>query len=105
MPLYPSPVEKQRLFMLGVQYAFNDRVNGRFGYYDEKYDGFAAAADGKHKTTILAVDYSLSKRTTAYVELDHHSLTGASADGVAKVEGNTINDGSTGVGVGIAHSF
>jgi predicted porin len=103
--LYPSTVEKQRLVMLGVQYAFSDRVNGRFGYFDEKYDGFAAAADGKHKTTILAVDYSLSKRTTAYVELDHHSLTGATVDGVATVEGNAINDGSTGVGVGIAHSF
>ncbi|MFZ1907632.1 MAG: porin [Burkholderiales bacterium] len=100
-----ATVDKARLFMLGVQYAFNDRVNGRVGYYDEKYTYFSGAPEGKHKTTILAVDYSLSKRTTAYVELDHHGLTGASVDGVATVEGNKINDGATGVGVGIAHTF
>ena len=103
----PLTAEKQRLFMLGVQYAFSDRVNGRVGYYDEKYDGgfLGTGNDGKHKTTMVAVDYSLSKRTTAYVELDHHALTGASVDGKAKVDGNAINDGATGVGVGIAHSF
>ena len=99
-----SAVDKSRMIMLGVQYAFSDRVNGRFGYYDIKDTGFAAAADGKRKTTLVAVDYSLSKRTTAYVELDHHALDGAQ-DGAASIEGNAINDGATGVGVGIAHKF
>jgi len=99
-----SAVDKSRMIMLGVQYAFSDRVNGRFGYYDIKDTGFAAAADGKAKTTLVGVDYSLSKRTTAYVELDHHGLDGA-LDGAYKTEAGTLNDGATGVAVGIAHKF
>lgn len=99
-----SAVEKSRMIMLGVQYAFSDRVNGRFAYYDQKDTGFAAAGDGKNKLTMLAVDYSLSKRTTAYVELDHYALDGAQ-DGAAKNDFDKINDGSTGFGVGVAHKF
>jgi len=102
--LYPSTVDKSRMIMLGVQYAFSDRVDGRFGYYDIKNTGFASPADGKAKTTLIAVDYNLSKRTTAYVALDHHALDGA-LDGTYSIEGGTIHDGATGVAVGIAHKF
>ena len=99
-----AKVEKSRMIMLGVQYAFSDRVKGRVGYYDIKDTGFTSANDGKVKTTLIGVDYSLSKRTTAYVELDHHALDGA-RDGAYKTEAGTLNDGATGVGVGIAHAF
>lgn len=102
--LFPSTLDKARMFMLGVGYDFSSRVTGRIGYYDIKDTGFAAPADGKKKDSIIAVDYHLSKRTNLYAELDHHSFTGNvgtqnSIDGVAS------NDGTTGVGVGIAHSF
>ena len=98
-------LDKSRLFMLGVQYAFSDRVSGRVGYYDIKDTGRTAAGDGKKKDTILGVDYSLSKRTTAYAEIDHHAMDGSYNAAGTKIDGSVSFDGTTGVGVGIAHSF
>jgi predicted porin len=98
-----SPLDKSRMFMLGLAYQFSDRLLGRIGYYDIKDTGVLAANDGKKKDTILAVDYDLSKRTTAYFEIDHHSLDGIEVG--AKIDGRASNDGTTGVGVGIAHTF
>lgn len=100
-----NPLDKSRMFMLGVAYEFSSRVLGRIGYYDIKNTGVLSAADGKKKDTIFAVDYSLSKRTTAYFEVDHHALDGAIATTGASIDGRTSFDGSTGVGVGLAHTF
>ncbi len=91
------------MIALGVGYAFSDRVVGRIGYYDIKSTGFAAADDGKSKDTVLAVDYHLSKRTTAYVEVDHTAMDGSAVG--TPVDGRASNDGTTGLGVGIAHTF
>lgn len=96
-------LDKARMIALGVGYRFSDRLLGRIAYYDVKSTGFAAADDGKLKNTVLAVDYSLSKRTTAYVELDHTSLDGSAVG--APIDGSPSNDGTTGFGVGIAHTF
>ena len=102
-PSATGQLDKARMYVLGVGYAFSPRVTGRLAYYDIKSTGFAAADDGKLKDTVVAVDYSLSKRTTAYLELDHAGLT-ASAVGTP-IDGRASNDGSTGFGVGIAHKF
>jgi predicted porin len=99
-----ATLDKSRLYMLGVQYAFSERLDGRLGYYDWKDTGILPAADGKRKNFIVAVDYNLSKRTTAYVEVDHNGLDGA-LDGTAKIDSLPSRDGTTGVGVGIAHKF
>ena len=93
-----APYEKNRLVMLGVQYAFSDRVSGRLGYYDQKITN----VDGKAKTTMLAVDYSLSKATTAYAELDHRSFSGSAVPAVAQ---GSLADGATGIAAGIVHAF
>jgi predicted porin len=96
-------VDKARMMMLGVAYDFSSRLTGRLGYYDIKNTGFTAANDGKKKDTILAVDYDLSKRTTAYFEIDHHAMDGKLVG--SSIDGRKSNDGTTGVGVGIAHTF
>jgi len=96
-------LDKARMLALGVGYHFSDRVLGRIGYYDIKSTGFAAADDGKLKQTVFAVDYSLSKRTTAYAEIDHASLDGSAIG--APIDGRASNDGSTGLGIGLAHTF
>ena len=96
-------LDKARMFSLGVGYAFSSRLTGRLGYYDIKSTGFASPDDGKLKDTILGVDYSLSKRTRVYAELDHNSLDGSGIG--ALIDGRPSNDGSTGVGVGLAVSF
>jgi predicted porin len=102
-PSATGQLDKARMIALGVGYAFSDRVVGRFGYYDIKSTGFAAADDGKSKDTVLAVDYHLSKRTTAYVEVDHTAMDGSAVG--TPVDGRASNDGTTGLGVGIAHTF
>ena len=96
-------LEKARMIALGVGYKFSDRVLGRIGYYDIKSTGFASADDGKLKDTILGVDYSLSKRTTVYAEVDHNSLDGSAIG--APIDGRPSNDGTSAVGIGLAHKF
>ena len=96
-------LDKARMIVLGVGYDFSSRLTGRVGYYDIKSTGFAAADDGKLKQTVFALDYDLSKRTTVYVELDHTGLDGSAIG--APIDGRPSNDGTTGVGVGLAHTF
>jgi predicted porin len=98
-----ATVDKSRMLMLGVGYDFSSRLTGRVGYYDIKQTGITAPNDGKKKDTILAIDYDLSKRTTAYFEVDHHSMSGAI--GSYKIDGRYSVDGTTGIGAGIAHTF
>ncbi|MGH8745487.1 MAG: porin, partial [Burkholderiales bacterium] len=94
---------------LGVGYHFSSRLTGRLAYYDVKSTGFVSANDGKMKNTLVGVDYSLSNRTSVYAEVDHMGLTG-SAVGAPTADANVggtggVNDGATGVGVGIVHKF
>jgi predicted porin len=96
-------LEKSRMMVLGVGYDFSSRLTGRVGYYDIKSTGIAAADDGKLKQTIFALDYDLSKRTTVYAEIDHSALDGSAIG--APIDGRASNDGTTGIGVGLAHTF
>jgi len=93
--------EKSRLAMIGVEYAFSDRVSGRVAYYDTKDSAYAGGTDGKKKLTMVAVDYSLSKSTTAYAELDHNAYS----DADVSTKAGALADGATGIGVGIVHAF
>ena len=88
------------LLVLGAQYAISPTLNGRVGYYDLKTE-VAGTETGKSKLFIIALDYALSKRTTAYVEFDRRTLDGGFNSGVA----GTLADGATAIGAGIAHSF
>jgi predicted porin len=90
------------MIVAGVQYAISPTLNGRFGYYDTSFEDATGTETGTDKVFILALDYYLSKRTTFYVSVDRRDLTGT-ATGASF--GNTLNDGATGVGAGIAHSF
>jgi predicted porin len=102
-PSTVGQLDKARMIGLGVGYAFSERLTGRVGYYDIKSTGFAAADDGKLKTTIFDVTYGLSKRTNVYAELDHTSMTGSGVG--APIDGRASNDGTSGLGVGIVHKF
>lgn len=91
------------MILLGVQYAMSPTLNGRVGYYDQKVET-AGVVGAKVKTFIVALDYYLSKRTTAYVEFDRVTLNDT-ANAAALAAAGSRTDGSTGIGVGIAHSF
>jgi predicted porin len=88
-------------WMLGVQYGFSPTLNGRVGYYNWTTDSLAGSEVGSRKVMIVALDYYLSKRTTAYVVFDRQNFEGTQLTGAA----GSLADGATGIGVGVAHSF
>ncbi|MEO8719217.1 MAG: porin [Burkholderiales bacterium] len=92
---------KTPMILLGVQYAISPTLNGRVGYYQTKFESTGGAEVGKSKLFIVALDYSLSKRTTTYVEVDKRTLSGTANAGAV----GSPMDGATAVAVGIAHSF
>jgi predicted porin len=89
------------MYVLGVQYGFSPTLNGRFGYYNTKFEANGVET-GTDKLMIVALDYYLSKRTTAYVAFDRRNIDGTAT---ATVMGNALRDGATALSVGIAHSF
>jgi len=89
------------MVVLGVQYAISPTWNGRFGYYDTSFETNGTET-GTRKVTIIAVDYVMSKRTTAYFAFDRTAITGTAPNTVL---GFASNDGATGMSAGIAHSF
>jgi predicted porin len=95
----------QTMFLLGVQYAISPTIDGRLGYYNTKYETHATSAElGTDKLFIAALDFSLSKQTTLYVEVDRYGTT-LSRKATAATTAGARNDGSTGIGAGIVHAF
>ncbi len=89
------------MLVVGLQYTMSPTLDLRLGYYDTTFENTAGTELGSSKLFIVAMDYSLSKRTKAYVEVDRRDLSGTSA-GTAV---GSLTDGATAFGVGIAHSF
>jgi predicted porin len=91
------------LWMLGVQYAISPTLNARFGYYNMETET-AGVTGQERKQMIVALDYYLSKRTTAYVAYDRLDLNTGTVNLGGAQSGNLL-DGASGISVGIAHSF
>ena len=92
------------MWMLGVQYAISPTLNARLGYYNHETE-VAGVAGAERKQMIVALDYYLSKRTTAYVaydRLDHNVAAGISLSGG---QSGALADGASGISAGIAHAF
>lgn len=89
------------MFVLGAQYAISPTLNGRVGYYNTKFETNGTET-GSRKVTIVALDYVLSKRTTAYFAFDRTAIDGTASTAVLGV---ASRDGATGLSAGIAHSF
>ena len=89
------------MILLGLQYGFSPTLNLRVGYYDTSFETNGNET-GSRKVTIVALDYVLSKRTTAYVAFDRTGIDGTAANTVLGVPSA---DGATGISVGLAHSF
>jgi len=104
------------MFLLGAQYAISPTMNGRLGYYSTKFE-HDGIEEGKRGLIIVALDYYLSKSTTAYVAFDRHTFKdlnfGINATGAVTnpsfengtVAGQRSADGSTGITVGMVHAF
>jgi predicted porin len=97
----PGTETDSPMFMLGLQYAISPTLNARIGYYDTSFETNGVET-GTDKLMIVALDYYLSKRTTLYVNVDRRNIDGTAT---ATTMGQSLNDGATGIGAGIAHSF
>ena len=89
-------------WMVGVQYGFSSTLNGRLGYYNWTTDNSAGAEIGAKKVLIVALDYYLSKRTTAYAAFDRQNFEG---NQLGTTAGSSLRDGATAISVGVAHAF
>jgi predicted porin len=85
----------------GVQYDFSPTLTGRLSYYDLTVDNAAGTEVATADTFVVNVEYSLSKRTLVYGVFDRKGLSGAALSGAV----DSLNDGATGIGVGITHVF
>lgn len=103
---------KRTLWTLGAGYQITPQINLGAHYYRGKQTGPGVAALGISSGAVavkadfftMAADYAFSKRTDAYVEFDHTSLSGpnASLAGVAGANGAKKRSGYT---IGLRHRF
>jgi predicted porin len=91
------------MMVFGVQYAISPTLNGRFGYYSLETET-AGVSGQERKQFLVALDYYLSKRTTAYVLLDRLDLNTGTVN-LGGAQSGALLDGATGISAGIAHSF
>jgi predicted porin len=85
----------------GVQYDFSPTLTGRVSLYDLSVDTSAGAEFGTARTVVVNMEYSLSKRTLVYAVFDRKQSDGGLQTGAV----GTVDDGATGIGVGITHNF
>ena len=93
------------MFVLGVQYAISPTLNGRVGYYSVDTENTAGATTQERKQMIVALDYYLSKRTTAYVAYDRLDLGMTGTVTLSGAQSGALRDGASAISAGIAHSF
>ncbi|MEX2198647.1 MAG: porin [Burkholderiales bacterium] len=91
------------LWMVGLQYAISPTLNFRAGYYNMETETGGVTGQ-ERKQMILALDYYLSKRTTAYVAVDRLDLNTGTVS-LSGGQSGALGDGATGISVGLAHSF
>jgi predicted porin len=106
-----------KLTWFGGSYALMPQLNLKAGWYRTKTTGPGTAAyprglDGKKDLYIAALLYSLSKRTTLYLEVDKTKLAGSNT-GSATLGGSAVSPGTSpfgqtrldGISTGIYHAF
>ena len=102
---------KRTIYKLGVGYQVTPQLNVAAHYFHAKQTGPVAMADAKANFFTMAADYAFSKRTDAYLEVDHTKLKGAvslsSAAAVSATNPTGANGAKsrTGFTIGIRHRF
>lgn len=95
--------QKNNIYVLGASYNLAPKVtlNGSVTYDQQK--NFNA---GHRNTYTALVNYSLSKRTDVYAEVDYNKFGGQYSNAAYNLNTSANpNTNSTGVGVGVRHAF
>lgn len=90
--------EHRDMWTVGATYQLTPQLNLGAQYWNAKQTGFVAAGNGKGDFFAFVADYAFSKRTDAYLELDHTKISG----NLTLANGATKRDGYT---VGLRHRF
>lgn len=93
---------KRQMYKMGFGYQLTPQVNVGAHYYHAKQSGSVTGTfNGKADFLVAVVDYAFSKRTDAYVALDHTKTSGG-AGVMLDANGATKRTGFT---VGLRHRF
>ncbi len=96
---------QRALYKAGFGYQMTPRLNLGAHYFHARQTGRTAAADARANFFTLAADYAFTKRTDAYVEVDHTRLQGHS---VSLTSAAGVENGAqrrTGFTIGLRHRF
>nr|WP_199792793.1 porin [Melaminivora suipulveris] len=94
--------DKRQMYKVGFGYQVTPQMNAGLHYYHARQSGSASGAfNGKANFLVGVVDYAFSKRTDAYVAVDHTRVSGGS--GMA-IDANGARN-RTGFTVGMRHRF
>ncbi|MGE8396821.1 MAG: porin, partial [Comamonas sp.] len=99
----PGGADKRQMVKVGFGYQVTPQVNAGLHYFHAKQSGDAAGThNGKANFMVAAVDYAFSKRTDAYLAVDHTKVSGGSGMALDAVSGARSR---TGITAGIRHRF
>ena len=96
--------DKRQMIKVGFGYQVTPQINAGMHYFHAKQSGSASGGyDGKAHFMVAAVDYAFSKRTDAYVAIDHTKLS----NGESKlfIDSDSKARSRTGFTVGLRHRF
>lgn len=96
---------KRTIYKVGAGYQIAPQLNIGAHYFRADQKGNTAAAKGKADFFTMAFDYAFSKRTDAYLELDHTKLKGdqiSLSNAAGQVNGAKSRTGYT---IGLRHRF
>lgn len=101
----PGNANKRRMYQIGGGYQINPQLNLSAYYYHAKQSGDPSGMfNNKAHFMVAVLDYALSKRTDAYVGVDHTRVRGGDGSYIEKV-GNHLVRSRTGITVGMRHRF
>lgn len=96
---------KRQMITAGVGYQITPQLNWGTHYWYAKQSGRSAVADGAAHFLSTVLDYAFSKRTDAYIGLDHIKI---SSDHASLTDSRGAVNGAksrTGLTIGIRHRF
>lgn len=98
----PGDANKRQLGKIGFGYQITPQMNIGAHYFHAKQSGSGTgASNGKADFFVTALDYAFSKRTDAYLALDHTRVSGGTA---MALDANGARN-RTGYTVGLRHRF
>ncbi|SFD84365.1 porin [Paracidovorax konjaci] len=96
---------KRTIYKVGAGYQITPQINLGAHYFRAEQKGTVAAAEAKADFYTMALDYAFSKRTDAYIEIDHTKLKGDQVslnNSAGQANGAKSRTGYT---IGLRHRF